>query len=404
MSGLSGSILCSGLGYAYSGFASAETRAVSQAWPRCATIRWRAPTACRPPRCASRGRGGSCPRRKTRSGGEGLAVADAIARPRAHSANLAIAQSFGNAAANAPASYTVVANALARSEAADINAMKTSVQASVAQDATGYRLKITRANGGTAQVFKLSIADGDGGNIDMAGLSRLAYDPGGIAGAGKNLTRIQAAQNAAYVVDGTWHERAENVVEIADGLALLLRHTGPVTVTVARDLTDLTAAAKKFVATYNDLMDAANELPGDENSKTLRAGLKRIVTDGVGGDLAFRALDEIGIAERIDATLALDAKALKRAHAKDQTDAARLLTRLAGRFEALAREYTHFDVGKLARAEGVERVDQTIVQSRIRDPILPFLTSNQGRVARAYAMTGDLVRGLGPGNALSLVS
>ena len=137
------------------------------------------------------------------------------------------------AASSSPVNVSVTSGSL-NDIATAINAANAGVSANVTQDAAGYHLTLTSTATGAANGFKVSVTDSDGTNTDTAGLSQLAYDPTAAAGAGKNLTQTQAAQDAAYTVNGVAATSASNVnAAIGSGLTASLLQVGSADLTVS---------------------------------------------------------------------------------------------------------------------------------------------------------------------------
>ncbi len=137
-----------------------------------------------------------------------------------------------------------------------INQAGAGVTASVVNDGTGSRLVLTSQSTGAANSMQITTTDSDGNNTDNAGLSQLAFDPTAASGAGKNLTQLQAAQNALFSIDGINITKPSNSVSDAvNGVTFNLSQvtTSPVQVSVNQDSSTLTTNLNAFVKAYNDI-------------------------------------------------------------------------------------------------------------------------------------------------------
>jgi flagellar hook-associated protein 2 len=197
-----------------------------------------------------------------------------------------------------------------------INAANAGVTASIVTDASGSRLAIRSNSTGAEQGFKIEVTDDDTNNIDAAGLSGLAYDPQNSV---NNMTRAQAASNAAATINGIAVSSATNeLADIIDGLTINLSRTttAPVELTVARDNAAIKKTITDFATAYNDVVKVARELTAyDETSKKAGAlqgdratvGLLNTLRSLVGGEsgatTAFTRLADVGLEPQRDGTL-----------------------------------------------------------------------------------------------------
>ena len=107
-----------------------------------------------------------------------------------------------------------------------INAANIGVSATIINDGTSNRLVLTSKDSGAANSLKITATDADGTNSDATGLSQLAYDPSSGAGAGKNMTQVQAAQDAKLRIDGIDISKPSNTITDAiEGVTLNLLKT-----------------------------------------------------------------------------------------------------------------------------------------------------------------------------------
>lgn len=274
------------------------------------------------------------------------------------------------AASSTPSVSVSVTNASLNDIAAAINGAGAGVTASVVQDSSGYHLALSSNSTGAANGFSVTVADSDGTNTDTSGLSQIAFDPTAAAGAGQNLTETQAAQDAAYSVDGIAATSAtNNGVSVASGLTVNLLQPGSTTVSVTQDSTALTAAAQGFVDAYNTLVGTVNSLTasggalaGDSTSSQLMSDLQNEMLQSFSGGGSFSSLSDLGITPNTDGTLSLDSTTLQNAFNSDPTGAQGLLNSVAQGFDNLTSPY--LNDGQIASATQVVQDDLTSLQSQ----------------------------------------
>ena len=213
-----------------------------------------------------------------------------------------------------------------------INAAGAGVTAAIVNDgsASGNRLVITANDSGVANSLRIAVADDDGVATDTGGLSQLAFDPTGAVGSGKNLSELQAAQNAALTIDGIAVTKSSNVITDAiEGVTLNLAKTNvgaPATVTIARDSSKIQASLEAFVKAYNDASKTirgftaydpttrtGGVLSGDSAPRSILSQMRSTITAGAASGGAFNSLADIGISFQIDGTVKLDATKLQAA-------------------------------------------------------------------------------------------
>ena len=213
-----------------------------------------------------------------------------------------------------------------------INAAGAGVTAAIVNDgsASGNRLVITANDSGVANSLRIAVADDDGVATDTGGLSQLAFDPTGAVGSGKNLSELQAAQNAALTIDGIAVTKPSNVITDAiEGVTLNLAKTNvgtPATVTIARDSSKIQASLEAFVKAYNDASKTirgftaydpttrtGGVLSGDSAPRSILSQMRSTITAGAASGGAFNSLADIGISFQVDGTVKLDATKLQAA-------------------------------------------------------------------------------------------
>lgn len=223
-----------------------------------------------------------------------------------------------------------------------INAANSSVSATIINDGTSNHLVITSKDTGEVNSLKIVVADsGDGNNTDTLGLSRLAYDPTAAAGSGKNLTQMQAAQNALLDIDGIAVVKASNTVTDAiSGVTLNLLTTSGGTsanLGIASNKDKVKESITAFVDAYNKLDTtlrsltkydetgkASGALLGDATARSVINQLKSVMTKSITTGNGLTTLSQVGVSFQRDGKLALDATKLDAAVATNFSDIASL--------------------------------------------------------------------------------
>ncbi|KIO48055.1 flagellar filament capping protein FliD [Nitrosospira sp. NpAV] len=212
-----------------------------------------------------------------------------------------------------------------------INTANIGVSATIINDGSSNRLVLTSKDTGAASSIKITVADDDGANLDAAGLSRLAFDPVAAAGTGKNLTEVQAAQDAKLEIDGITISKGSNTITDAiEGVTLNLLKSNlntPTTLAVARDGTGVKAAVEAFVKSYNSINQTLADLSsynaaakrggilqGDSAALSIQTHIRATLSAAVGGTgSGIDSLSQIGVAFQKDGSLALDPTKLQKA-------------------------------------------------------------------------------------------
>jgi flagellar hook-associated protein 2 len=206
-----------------------------------------------------------------------------------------------------------------------INAAKTGVTATIVNtgdSTTPYSLVLTSDNTGTANAFSLS------------GLSELTYDSS--TGTGTGLTKVQAAADAKFTLDGVSITKSSNTITDAiDGLTLSLSKTNvdsATTITVSTDTSAIKTKVSALVTAYNSLnsvikvqtaydatTQTAGTLNGDATVRSIQSQMRSILTSVVGSGSAS-TLSSIGVSFQKDGSLALDSTKLSAALADSTKD------------------------------------------------------------------------------------
>lgn len=188
------------------------------------------------------------------------------------------------------------------------------ITASILQeDANNYRLVLSSNASGTANTITLAFEDSVASPI---------ADPLG-------MTQIQAADDASFIVDGTYTiTRSSNTVTDAiQGVTLNLLEvsTSAAQLDVVQDTGSVTTAVNGFVNAYNTLQNTLaglgnGELSGDSTLRMLQGRIRSILNSaptGLSG--TYSSLSEIGVEFQKDGTLTLDSADLSSALKDDRT-------------------------------------------------------------------------------------
>lgn len=204
--------------------------------------------------------------------------------------------------------------------AAAINKSTTAVQASVINDANGARLAIVSGTSGVP------------GNISVTGGLHLAASPNTAI----NFNQASAGLNASLTVDGVPISSTGNTVTgVINGVTLnLAAPTGntPVTLTVAPDSTQATAAINTFVAAYNTVVTEINGqfavnpdgsgggvLASDNSLQDAQNSLLSAASFSISGNNGVVNLASIGVNLQDDGTLSVNTSTLATALSTNYT-------------------------------------------------------------------------------------
>lgn len=157
-----------------------------------------------------------------------------------------------------------------------INAAGSEFKASIVSSGGISRL-VLRGGEGVEHSVRITATDNDGNNTDATGLSALAWDPAAAAGSGRNLTQSQAAQDAAYTLDGiALTSASNNPSDVLEGVSLSLKHvtSGAVSLSISNDTAALKKNINDFVKSYNDLNRLVRNYTQADPSGTNRGTLQ----------------------------------------------------------------------------------------------------------------------------------
>ncbi len=187
--------------------------------------------------------------------------------------------------------------------AAAINATASGVTANILTDSNGARI-VLKGQTGAAGAFTLTPVTGGDPALD-----RFAYP-----GTGSGLTLAQAAQDAAFTVDGIAYTRATNsFTDVFPGITLTLKKAAPgvpIAVTSSRPTEVLRQTLGDFVSVFNtlkkDLTQARTSTGGDQALRALETQLAALISNSVTSDPAINSLTDIGVFTNRDGTIGFD--------------------------------------------------------------------------------------------------
>lgn len=225
-----------------------------------------------------------------------------------------------------------------------INRAEISVQASIINDGSGYRLVMSSVDQGEDNSIELTVNDGDGNSLDTNGLSQMAFDPTAAVGNGKNIEEIVTAQDALLKVDGLTISSSSNTVyEAIHGVTLNLQGEAVGVETrlqVAVDEERVTEALTGFVEKYNGVVNAVDSIAfydaetreagiflGDSTVRSVSSQLRSILTQSVTGlNGEVQSLRDVGITTKEGGLLEVNESQLKSVLADHLTEVQSLFT------------------------------------------------------------------------------
>lgn len=144
-----------------------------------------------------------------------------------------------------------------------LNASDADVKASLAKEASGYRLVISAKDSSDGNKINMIVSDDDLNNTDSNGLSALSYD----TNTAKNMTEYTPPYNAVLFADSSFFEKTENeITDAITGVTMkLLKEDDkfPVYITVSEDQNSLIfEKLDSFIEAYNNTIKLTDELQG----------------------------------------------------------------------------------------------------------------------------------------------
>ena len=220
--------------------------------------------------------------------------------------------SFTPQAGVAAVDITVSATDTVTDIASKINGAGAGVTATVLNDVSGQRLLLRSGSTGENAGFQLTVpVDADGAPADAAGLSRLVAD-----------SSIQYAENARIQINGIAVSSSTNkFADVVSGVTLtaVAPSSAAAQIDVGANKSVVTDAINKFVAAYNKVNAAINELTkfdpaskatgmlqGDSTAIGLQNALRGILQSTTSGS-AYSRLADIGISQQLGGDLEVDA-------------------------------------------------------------------------------------------------
>lgn len=206
------------------------------------------------------------------------------------------------AGSGTPVDLTISASDTVADVASKINGANAGVTATILSDASGDRLLLRGKATGADAGFRLSVtSDADGNTADAAGLSRLV----------NGSVTDQAAQDAAATINGIAVSSSTNTFanKVAGVTFTAVKQTtGPVTITISKDTSQVQKNIQDFVDAYNAVNGVLNEatkydaatktaglLQGDSTTLSLQSALRTAVQSVRSGSTVFSRLSDIGL-------------------------------------------------------------------------------------------------------------
>ncbi len=182
-----------------------------------------------------------------------------------------------------------------------VNSADIGIEATIVDDGSGFRLLFTSAEAGADQSIELTASG-------TAGMAAFNFNAGS-----QTASQTQAAQDALFTVNGLSISRSDNLVAgVIPGVTLNLKSTttGPVSLGITKDPSELMDKVQNFVDTYNGLKGISDQLSafdpdsgrsGQGSILTGDTALRRIMTEinttlrQVTSGATFSSLAEVGI-------------------------------------------------------------------------------------------------------------
>lgn len=210
---------------------------------------------------------------------------------------------------------------------------------------------------------------------------------------GSNSKTIDTAKSALFKVDGLSVVKLSNTVsDVIEGITIKLvsaqsaddiAANKTVDITVAQDKGTVSSNLKKFVDTYNKLMQTTNDLTavvpvgegkqpvtgpllGDTSIRNLLSGMRKELVQ-LGDSLGVQSLAELGITTQKDGKLSIDSTKLDSALTGKYDKVAEFLSGeggLMGRLEAVVKPYLGTDGVFQQRENGLQTTISSIDKQR----------------------------------------
>lgn len=272
-----------------------------------------------------------------------------------------------------------------------INAAQKDVTASLVNNGSGVVMVLTNNQTGANQLMRVSVSDPDGSNTDNAGLSKLAYNPAATLGTGKNMTEQVAAQDATVKIDGVTVTSSTNTLSTAvTGLTINLLKTNdnaPISMTTARDDSQIKTAINGFITAYNSLQKLVKTLTSYDTVKkeaailngeiTVRSAFTQVrgLFSQSYGTGSFTSVVDLGITTQSDGSLKFDTTKFDSAFSSNRDAVLSVFTQsslgtegegFAGKVKTLVSSFLDTEGLLDARTKGLNSSIKNIDNQKIR--------------------------------------
>ncbi len=213
-----------------------------------------------------------------------------------------------------------------------INNSNAGVRASIINDGSGYRLVLSSNSTGASNRIKILVDEDNNGlfeetpeETDNSGISRLAFNAeydanGNVIGGITNMTQSQAAIDASLTINGLTITRGSNSINnLISGVTINLKRDSSgntINLSISRDDSRIISNINSFVSAYNSVINTIKNLTGkdkaleaDSSLRTIREGLRTIITDSYSGS----TLLSFGLSHDKFGVLSLDSSRLENA-------------------------------------------------------------------------------------------
>ncbi|WP_422579759.1 flagellar filament capping protein FliD [Pseudomonas sp.] len=257
------------------------------------------------------------------------------------------------------------------------------ISASIETVSGGVRLVIQSSNGENLSV-SATTDDLSAGDNSLTSLASVA---------GSNSKAIDSAKSAMFSVDGLAVVKLTNSIsDVIEGITINLvsaqsaddiAANKTVDITIAQDKGTVAGNLKKFVDTYNKLVQTTNELTavvpvgegkapvagpllGDTSIRNLLSGMRKELVQ-LGDSLGVQSLAELGITTQKDGKLSIDSTKLDSALTGKYDKVSEFLSGedgLMGRLEAVVKPYLGADGVFQQREKGLQTTISSIDKQR----------------------------------------
>lgn len=238
-----------------------------------------------------------------------------------------------------------------------INNSDIGVTAAVTGDqADGYQLQLVGANTGQQNGFQIVGADPSGGSGGYSSLSALTYTAATAQAGTAGFTSNQAAQDAAYTVNGQSYGSPTNLgVPVANGININLLATGSTIISQPQAPSTTINAADSLASTINALFQTFGQLTAANGPLAGQNALTQEIQNDVtlavtgfynnddGSPDAVTTLTQAGFSQGADGSFSVDPNQLASAYSQDPTGVQNLLSTVANAVLTAAEFYIQPD-------------------------------------------------------------